>query len=69
MICSFLRLPFEPGMLEYQKQHYFGIGGNRMRHHYDGRIVPDKHWESELSRKHASLFMFFGGLINRMYGY
>jgi hypothetical protein len=64
-----LGIDFEPEMLNYRSQPYFGIGGNRMRKRSDEMIYLDDQWKTQLSYKHQIVFAIVAGWLNMLYGY
>ena len=68
-ICSYLGIEFEPGMLAYRKQPYYGIGGNRMAKGHDQEISLDTRWRQELPLAYRIKFSLLAGWLNRYYGY
>lgn len=68
-ICAFLGVSFEPQMLAYRSQPYFGIPGNPMIYLENEDIVIDEVWKEELKLKHRLGFALTAGWLNRLYGY
>jgi hypothetical protein len=68
-ICAFLGVSFEPQMLAYRSQPYFGIPGNRMVYLENEDIVLDEVWKKDLKSKHRLGFTLIAGWLNRLYGY
>ena len=68
-ICDFLGVAYEPGMLRFRSQPWFGILGNRMAHDGNEAIRLDEKWKRDLDRRNRLLFELIGGPLNRYYGY
>lgn len=70
VICAFLGLNVEPGMLAYRTSPYFGVGGNPLvKEREDEQILLDERWKRELGFKHRLIFALTAGWLNRLYGY
>lgn len=69
-ICRFLKLDFEPAMLDYRSRTYFGIGGSPTTFsNPNSEISLDERWRKELSWRHRLAFALIAGWLNKFYGY
>ena len=68
-ICAFLRVQFEPGMLDFAAVTHHSINGNNMRFLRSSQIRVDTEWRERLSAQDLEYFERRAGRLNRRLGY
>lgn len=69
VICRFLGLPFEEGMLDFRRKKHHIVNGNRMRLSSSSAIKIDVEWKTRLPLEDLQFFEERAGTLNRALGY
>lgn len=68
-LCQFLRIDYEPRMLEFRDAGHHILNGNDMRMSTVGKISLDDRWRQQLSQEDLAVFERIAGRLNRQLGY